>query len=137
MKKLKTNFAINYQKLSSLTTSGGMLAPKVSQEFPPPLDETELFSWIGISIDQQSLNIVQNINTKRDGILCTLNINMQTKESVLWLKRKLKSFLMNNVTHYFNANINSREYASKTLAKLYIAAAEKYLACCIDFRNFH
>lgn len=101
------------------------------------MDESELFSWIGISIDQQSLNIVQNINTKRDGILCTLNINMQTKESVLWLKRKLKSFLMNNVTHYFNANINSREYASKTLAKLYIAAAEKYLACCVDFRNFH
>jgi len=44
---------------------------------------------------------------------------------------------MNNVTHYFNASINSREYASKTLAKLYIAAAEKYLSCCVDFRNFH
>lgn len=30
MKKLKTNFAINYQKLSSLTTSSNMLAPRVS-----------------------------------------------------------------------------------------------------------
>ena len=150
MKKLKTNFAINYQKLNSLTNAGGGSGviggaggggggggSKVSQEFPPPLSEGELFSWIGISIDQKSLNIVQNINTRKEGILCTLNINMQTRESVLWLKRKLKSFLMNNVTHYFNANINSKEYAAKTLSKLHIAAAEKYLACCIDFKNFH
>lgn len=62
---------------------------------------------------------------------------MQTKESVLWLKRKLKSFLMNNVTHYFNASINTREFAQKTLAKLYIAAAEKYLSCCVEFKSFH
>jgi hypothetical protein len=82
-----------------------------ADQFPPPLDESELFSWIGISIDQSSLNIVQNINTRREGILCTLNVNMQTRQSVLWLKRKLKSFLMNNVTHYFNAVINSREFA--------------------------
>ncbi len=54
MKKLKTNFAINYQKLNSLTNAGGsgvVGGPKVSQEFPPPLSEGELFSWIGISID--------------------------------------------------------------------------------------
>ena len=62
---------------------------------------------------------------------------MQTKESVLWLKRKLKSFLMNNVTHYFNATINSRDYAQKTLTKLYVAAAEKYVSCCVDFKQFH
>ena len=55
----------------------------------------------------------------------------------MWLKRKLKSFLMNNVTHYFNSVINSREYAGKTLSKLYIAAAEKYLSCCLDFKTFH
>ena len=146
MKKLKTNFPINYQKLNSLnkgTTEvqqpGTIVVPKpgLSDQFPPPLDETELFSWIGISIDQQTLNIVQNINTKKEGILCTLNINMSTKESVLWLKRKLKSFLMNNVTHYFNQVINSKEYAQMTLKKLYIAAAEKYLTCCVDFRSFH
>lgn len=80
---------------------------------------------------------MQNINTKKEGILCTLNINMQTRESVLWLKRKLKSFLMNNVTHYFNATINSRDYSQKTLAKLFIAAAEKYATCCVDFKHFH
>ncbi len=62
---------------------------------------------------------------------------MSTKESVLWLKRKLKSFLMNNVTHYFNSVINSKEYAQMTLKKLYVAAAEKYLSCCLDFKTFH
>lgn len=83
MKKLKTNFAINYTKLNSLTTgvmpTAAELAKQsgtVNQDFPPPLDESELFSWIGISIDQQSLHIVQNINIKREGILCTLNVNM-------------------------------------------------------------
>jgi len=98
MKKLKTNFAINYAKLHAITT--GEQAAAIC---PEPLSDQELFNWIGISIDMTNLHIVQNINTKREGILCTLNVNMQTKESVLWLKRKLKSFLMNNVTHYFNA----------------------------------
>lgn len=56
---------------------------------------------------------------------------------MLWLKRKLKSFLMNNVTHYFNSVINDRDYASQTLAKLYIAAAEKYHTCCLEFKLFH
>jgi hypothetical protein len=77
----------------------------------------------------QNLNIIQNINTKKEGILCTLNVNMQTNESILWLKRKLKSFLMNNITHYFKSTINTQEYAKITLTKLYIAAAEKYVAC--------
>ena len=62
---------------------------------------------------------------------------MQTRESVLWLKRKLKSFLMNNVTHYFTAAINNKDYAQKTLNKLYIAAAEKYVACCQEFASLH
>ena len=44
---------------------------------------------------------------------------------------------MNNVTHYFNASINSRDFAQKTLAKLFIAAAEKYIACCVEFKTFH
>ena len=44
---------------------------------------------------------------------------------------------MNNVTHYFNAVINSRDYAQKTLTKLYIAAAEKYVTCCMEFKLFH
>lgn len=62
---------------------------------------------------------------------------MQTRESVLWLKRKLKSFLMNNVTHYFNAAINNKEFAESTLKKLYQAAAEKYHSCCVEFKTFH
>jgi hypothetical protein len=60
-----------------------------------------MFNWIGISIDMKNLNIIPNINTKKEGILCTLNVNMQTSESIMWLKKKLKSFLMNNVSFYF------------------------------------
>lgn len=62
MKKLKTSFAINYTKLTSLTTAAPtpseMVKTGAEQNFPPPLDEHELFNWIGISIDQQTLNIV-------------------------------------------------------------------------------
>ena len=84
-----------------------------------------------------TLNILPNINTKKEGVLCTLNVNMQTKESILWLKKKLKSFLMNNVSFYFKSTINSEEFSQKTLNKLYVAAAEKYVACCLDFKAFH
>jgi hypothetical protein len=93
--------------------------------------------WIGISINMKNLNIIPNINTKKDGVLCTLNINMQTNESVLWLKKKLKSFLMNNISLYFKETLNSKKYAKKTLQKLYMAAAEKYVACCFEFKVFH
>jgi hypothetical protein len=100
------------------------------------IDE-ELFNWIGISIDTQTLNLIPNINTKKDAILCTLNTNMQTKQSIMWLKKKLKSFLMNNVSFYFRNTINSLEFAKLTLNKLYLSAAEKYVACCLEFKAFH
>jgi hypothetical protein len=70
MKKLKTNFPINYAKLHAITTGESHAV------CPPPLDNSELFNWIGISIDMTNLHIEQNINTKREGILCTLNVNM-------------------------------------------------------------
>ena len=44
---------------------------------------------------------------------------------------------MNNVSFYFRATINGPEFAQKTLTKLYLAAAEKYVACCQDFKRFH
>ena len=81
--------------------------------------------------------MIPNINTKKEGVLCTLNINMQTNQSILWLKKKLKSFLMNNVSFYFRKTINQEEYAFLTLNKLYLQAAEKYVACCFDFKKFH
>lgn len=56
---------------------------------------------------------------------------------MLWLKKKLKSFLMNNVSFYFRGSITSKRYAMETLDKLYSAAAEKYIACCQEFRRFH
>jgi len=57
------------------------------------------------------LSILPNISLTKEGILCTLNVNIQTKESVLWLKKKLKSFLMNNVSFYFRETINTRKFA--------------------------
>ncbi|CDW74133.1 telomerase reverse transcriptase [Stylonychia lemnae] len=126
MKKLKTNFVLNLQKIGCTNTTQDLAS----------IDE-ELFNWIGISIDTNNLNIIQNINIKKEGILCTLNVNMQTKESILWLKRKLKSFMMNNISFYFKSTINTQEYAKITLNKLFIAAAEKYVACCLDFKRFH
>ena len=126
MKKLKTNFVLNLQKIGCL-----------NQKQDPLSIDDELFNWIGISIDMKTLHIMQNINTKKEGILCTLNVNMQTRESILWLKRKLKSFLMNNITFYFKSTINSQDFAKITLTKLYIAAAEKYVCCCSEFKRFH
>lgn len=98
MKKLKTNFVLNLQKIGCIDSN--KIEPEKS------LDD-ELFSWIGISIDTKTLNIIPNINTKKEAILCTLNTNMMTKESVMWLKKKLKSFLMNNVSFYFRNTLNS------------------------------
>ena len=96
-----------------------------------------MFNWIGISIDTKTLGLVPGAPVKKEAVLCTLNINMQTKQSVAWLKKKLKSFLMNNVSFYFRASITSKAYAKETLEKLYVAAAEKYVACCQDFKRFH
>jgi hypothetical protein len=44
---------------------------------------------------------------------------------------------MNNVSFYFRDTINSQKYAYVTLNKLYQAGAEKYVACCIEFKAFH
>ncbi len=41
---------------------------------------------------------------------------------------------MNNVSFYFRNTINTVEYANQTLNKLYLAAAEKYIACCMEFK---
>lgn len=71
-----------------------------------------MFNWIGISIHMKTLGLVPNIQLSKDALLSTLNINMQTKKSVLWIKRKLKSFLMNNVSFYFRNNITSKEFAN-------------------------
>lgn len=67
-----------------------------------------MFQWIGISIDTKTLGLVPNIQVTRDQILCSLNINVASKDSILWLKRKLKSFLMNNVSFYFSKDTSSK-----------------------------
>ena len=46
-------------------------------------------------------------------------------------------FLMNNVSFYFRSSINQDEFAYTTLNKLYLAGAEKYIACCMDFKKYH
>jgi len=80
---------------------------------------------------------VPNMSMTQDAILCTLSVNMSTKSSILWLKRKLKSFLMNNIGFYFRSTLTSIEFAWQTLEKIYGMAAEKYIACCSEFRAFH
>jgi hypothetical protein len=78
-----------------------------------------MFNWIGISIHMESLGLVPNMQLSKEAILCTLNINMSTKKSILWIKRKLKSFLMNNVSFYFRSTITSKQFANQTLEKLF------------------
>ena len=53
--------------------------------------EDRFLNWIGISIDTKTLGFIQNINTKKEAVLGTLNINLDSKEPVNWLKKKLKS----------------------------------------------
>lgn len=85
----------------------------------------------------KSLELTPNINIKIEGIMCTLNVNMQTNDSLTWLKRKLKSFLLNNITFYFRSSVNSKAHSLITLNKLYQQAAEKYMYCCYFFKRFH
>jgi hypothetical protein len=127
MKKLKTNFPLNLRKIGC-TTNNDLSKQNIDIDY---------CSWIGISIHMDTLELTPNINIKKEGILCTLNVNMQTDQTILWLKRKLKSFLMNNVTFYFRSSINSLYHAFITLNKLYQQGAEKYVACCRDFKKFH
>lgn len=42
---------------------------------------------------------------------------------------------MNNITHYFRKGITNREFSNKTLNKLYIAGAYKYMQCCIEYKE--
>jgi len=80
-KKLKTNFYLNLQKIGCHAT----------HDLDSQNIETEFCHWIGISIDMKSLQLIPNINVKKEGVLCTLNVNMQTSQSIMWLKKKLKS----------------------------------------------
>ena len=79
MRKLRTNFQLNLQKIGCM--DGGHFENV----------DIERFNWIGISIDMASLQLFPNMNTSKEGVLCTLNVNIQTKQSVVWLKKKLKS----------------------------------------------
>jgi hypothetical protein len=83
MQKLKTNFVLNLQKIGC---QGGNSLEKQNIN-------TKLCNWIGISIDMKTLQLIPNINTKKEVILCTLNVNMQTNQSMMWLKKKAKVFI--------------------------------------------
>jgi len=127
MKKLKTSFPLNLKKIGC----------HAENDLAKQNIDVDYCSWIGISIHMDTLELMPNVNIKKEGVLCTLNVNMQTDQTILWLKKKLKSFLMNNVSFYFRGSINSKEHAHVTLNKLYQQAAEKYIACCHDFKKFH
>ena len=66
MKKLKTSFVVNLQKIGC----------HAENNFDSQNIDTKLCNWIGLSIDIQTLQLIPNINTKKEGVLCTLNINM-------------------------------------------------------------
>ena len=65
MKKLQTNFVLNPSFL------GGVEHQNIASEY---------CDWIGISIDMKTMALMPNVNLKVDGILSTLNLNMQTKK---------------------------------------------------------
>lgn len=111
MKKLQTNFPLDPTRFKKY----GMDSVQEQNVVDDYID------WIGISIDMNKLALMPNINLRIEGILCTLNLNMQTKKASMWLKKKLKSFLMNNISHYFRDTITNEEFANKTLNKLFIA----------------
>lgn len=96
----------------------------------------EFCDWIGISIHMETLGLLPQINMKLDGILYSLNMNLSTKKAVIWMKKKLKSFLMNNISHYFRRTTNTTDFANETMNKLYITAAYKYMYCCITFKEY-
>jgi len=80
MKKLQTNFPLNPTKLNKYGMES-VEDQNIAQDY---------IDWIGISIDMSTLALMPNINLRRKGILCTLNLNMQTKKASMWLKKKLK-----------------------------------------------
>ena len=158
MKKLRTNFTVNLTKINythekdradakaAVLTKKGEIDQNDAQKMrnvemkvikdSDHIDD-ELFNWIGISIDMETLGLIPNISITKEAILCTLNTNMTTSKSTLWLKRKLKSFLMNNISFYFRKTISSKKFAMITLDKLYHSAAEKYVACSKEYQRFH
>lgn len=73
MKKLKTNFYLNLQKIGCVSGGGADYAPLESQNLV-----TSMLNWIGITINMQTLSLVPNINVKKEAVLCTLNVNLQT-----------------------------------------------------------
>lgn len=125
MKKLKTNYPLNLNRFTGILDN--VHEQNISEQF---------CDWIGISIDMNTLALMPKLNMKISGILCTLNVNFQTKKSMMWLKKKLKSFLMNNICHYFRATINNSEFANKTLQKLYIIAAFKLMSCIQELKDY-
>ncbi|CAI2374740.1 unnamed protein product [Moneuplotes crassus] len=125
MKKLQTNFPLDPSKLAKYGITS-VEDQNIAHKY---------IDWIGISIDMTTMALTPNMNLRRKGILCTLNMNMQTKKASMWLKRKLKAFLMNNITHYFRKTITSREFSNKTLNKLYISSAYKFMQCCIEYKT--
>lgn len=81
MRKLKTNFQLNLHRIGCSKEQLGT----------QNVETSSIMNWIGISINMQTLNLMPNINLNKEAVLCTLNINLQTSQSILWLKKKLKS----------------------------------------------
>jgi len=68
MKKLKTSFPLNLKKIGC----------HADNDLGLQNIDVDYCSWIGISIHMETLELMPNVNIKKEGVLCTLNVNMQT-----------------------------------------------------------
>ena len=70
LKKLKTSFPLNLKKI-------GCTKEDLNDLTKQNID-VDYCSWIGISIHMDTLELMPNVNLKKEGVLCSLNVNMQT-----------------------------------------------------------
>lgn len=136
-KKVRTNFDVNLSRIQAILEPTPLKTFKKPTEDKGYLVEGPMFDWIGISIDMETLGLVQSINLSKEAVLNTLSVNMATRKSVTWLKRKVKSFMMNNIKFYFRETMTHLEHALKTMEKLLRSAVVKFVACAKEFRRFH
>jgi len=135
MLKLSENndFKINYKKLkTNFPIDPKTLMMKQLESFSEDLYK-DFCDWIGISIQMSTLQIKPLF--KLETAMKTLNLNIVTKRARLWLKRKLKSFLMNNIMHYFNKALNSEEFMMDVMREIVEISSHKFVKCSEAYKR--
>lgn len=70
LKKLKTSFPLNLKKIGCKSENSDL------NDLSKQNIDVDYCSWIGISIHMETLELMPNVNIKKEGVLCTLNVNM-------------------------------------------------------------